>query len=85
MASGQGVVEHYFKILLLARTCSSACARVPRSSRVRPLTPLYPAKLATPCLKSTDVWLRDPLLCLCVTRPGRHPKNFVFENSGGRI
>ena len=25
------------------------------------------------------------LLCLCLTRSGRHPKFFVFENSGGRI
>ena len=25
------------------------------------------------------------LLCLCLIRPGRHPKNSVFENSGGRI
>ena len=25
------------------------------------------------------------VLYLCLIRPGRHPKNSVFENSGGRI
>jgi hypothetical protein len=29
---------------------TSACASVPGSSRVGPLTPDYPPKLATPCL-----------------------------------
>ena len=24
-------------------------------------------------------------LCLCLSAPGRHPKNFRFEDSGGRI
>ena len=26
-----------------------------------------------------------PVLCLCLTCPGRHPNKFVFENSGSRI
>jgi len=25
------------------------------------------------------------VLCLCLTRPDRHPKKLVFENSGGRF
>jgi hypothetical protein len=27
----------------------------------------------------------NSVLCLCLIRPGRHPKISVFENSGGRI
>jgi hypothetical protein len=42
-------------------------------------------------LRSCGSWFRSSsalvysILCLCLIRPGRHPKNSVFENSGGRI
>ena len=46
---------------------------------------LLPGPRLVPGTSSTSTAVLALVLCLCLIRPGPHPKNSIFESSGGRI